>query len=63
MDTIKITFVNGFQRVVKNTNYDNIRDCIIMGQNLVINGVTDKNESVTYVTSNILTVEKVIEND
>ena len=59
MDTVKITFVNGTYRTIANTNYENLRDCVIRRENFVVNGVTDTNQSVTYVTSNILTLEKV----
>lgn len=60
MDTVKITFVNGTNRTIRNTNYENLMKCILNNENFVINGVTNKSESVTYVVSNILTLEKVI---
>ncbi|WP_130067459.1 hypothetical protein [Bacillus albus] len=59
MDTVKITFVNGTNRVITNTNYENIMNCALQNINFVIHGVTDTSQSVVYVVSNILTIEKV----
>lgn len=55
-DTVKITFVGGTQRGISNTNYINLRDCILRGENFVITSPNGKS-SVTYVVSNILTLE------
>lgn len=55
-DTVKITFVDGTHRVISNTNYNNLRDCVLRDENFVVNSHNGK-LSVTYVTSNILTIE------
>lgn len=59
MDTVKITFVNGTNRTIRNTDYENLMKCVLNKENFVVHGATNKNESVTYVVSNILTLEKV----
>lgn len=58
-DTVKITFVGGAQRVISNTNYINLRDCILRDENFAVTS-PDGKSSVTYIVSNILTLEREV---